>query len=232
MHRHFGIGTIDARLVEAGLGDAGLQIVGNDHRRHTAIKAKGACVRADPVGQRLREGCLGVRKTRCAECGDEQLAGMHLSGRGIDDVNRRAGVIDKQLLAGHMGLPHRRRQPAFPGPIKFAEPAAAVTVGMRGTIFFPDQLQRHALATQLPVDRRPVRQRPPILGRGRRDRIEAPLQCGVVKIVRQRPTDAGFARPAQARSGGGRANPETGGNLALGQAGGRQPQHVADLAHG
>jgi len=73
--------------------------------------------------------------------------------------------------------------------------------------------------------------RPPILGRGRRDRIEAPLHCGVVKIVRQRPTDAGFARPAQARSGGGRANPETGGNLALGQAGGRQPQHVADLAH-
>jgi len=27
---------------------------------------------------------------------------MHLSGRGIDDVNRRAGVIDEQLLAGHM----------------------------------------------------------------------------------------------------------------------------------
>jgi hypothetical protein len=103
---------------------------------------------------------------------------------------------------------------------------------MRGAIFLPDQLQRLALTTQLPVDRRPVRQRPPILGRGRGDRIEAPLECGVVKIVRQRPTDPGFARPAQARSGGGRANPETGGNLALGQAGGRQPQHVADLAHG
>jgi hypothetical protein len=57
------------------------------------------------------------------------------------------------------------------------------------------------------VDRRPVRQRPPVLGRGRRDRIEAPLQCGVVKIVRQRPTDPGFARPAQARSGGGRPIP-------------------------
>jgi len=157
---------------------------------------------------------------------------MHLSGRGIDDVNRRAGVIDEQLLAGHMGLPHRRRQPAFPGPIEFAEPATAVTVGMRGAIFLPDQLQRHALAAQLAVDRRPVRQRPPILGRGRGDRIEAPLQCGVVKIVRHRPADAGFARPAQARSGGRRADPETGGNLALGQAGGRQPQHVADLAHG
>ena len=109
VHRHFGIGTIDARLVEAGLGDAGLQIVGNHHRRHTAVKAKGACVRADPVGQRLREGCLGVRKARCTECGDKQLAGKHLSGRGVHDVDRRAGVIDEQLLAGHMGLPHRRR---------------------------------------------------------------------------------------------------------------------------
>jgi hypothetical protein len=35
---------------------------------------------------------------------------------------------------------------------------------------------------------------------------EAALQCGVVAIV----TDASFARPAQARSGGGWANPETG----------------------
>lgn len=59
----------------------------------------------------------------------------------------------------------------------------------------PAQLQRHALAAQLAVDRQPVRQRSPVLGRGRGDRIEAPLQCGVVKIVRHRPADAGFARP-------------------------------------
>jgi len=68
-----------------------------------AVKAKCACVRADPVGQSLREGCFGVGQARCAEGGDEQLAGMHLTGRRIDDVDRRAGVIDEQLLAATCG---------------------------------------------------------------------------------------------------------------------------------
>lgn len=84
---------------------------------------------------------------------------------------------------------------------------------MRGAIFIPDQLPRYALATQLLVDRRPVRQRPPILGRGRRERIEGPLQCAVFMIVGQWLTDAGFARPAQAsrrRSGESRDRRQSG----------------------
>ena len=107
MRRHLGIGAIDGGLVEAGFGDAGLQIVGNHHRRHTAEKCESACVRSDPVGQRLRGRRLGVGVARRAEGCDEQLAGMHLPGRGIDDVNRRARIVDEQLLAGHVRLSHR-----------------------------------------------------------------------------------------------------------------------------
>jgi hypothetical protein len=85
---------------------------------------------------------------------DEQLAGMYLAGRRVKNVDRRAGIIDEQRLAGHVRLPHRRRQAAFPGTIEFAEPAAALTIGMGGPVFLPHQLQRHALAAQLAMDRR------------------------------------------------------------------------------
>ena len=48
----------------------------------------------------------------------------------------------------------------------------------------------------------------------------------------QRPAHAGAPRPLEALPGGRRAHPEAGGDLAFGHAGGRQPQHVANLAHG
>lgn len=38
--------------------------------------------------------------------------GTLLSGLCIDDVDRRAGVMDEQLCAGHMRLSHRWLQPA------------------------------------------------------------------------------------------------------------------------
>ena len=31
---------------------------------------------------------------------------VHLAGRSIHDIDRRAGVIDELLLAGNMRLPH------------------------------------------------------------------------------------------------------------------------------
>jgi hypothetical protein len=186
----------------------------------TPPKKANARVRSDPVGQRLRGRRLGVGVARRTEGCDEQLAGMHLAGRRVKNVDRRAGIIDEQLLASHVRLPHRRRQAAFPGAIQFAKPAAAVTVGMGGAVLLPHQLQRHALAAQLAMNRRPVRPRPPVLGRGRRRRIQAAFQRDVTEIVGQWPTDTGLTRPAQARPGSGRADPEARCDLTLGKAGG------------
>ena len=83
-------------LVEAGLGDARPQIVGHHHRRNPTDERKGARVRADPVGQTLRPGGLGVGVVRRAEHGDEQLRRHRLAGRCVDHRERRAGVIDEQ----------------------------------------------------------------------------------------------------------------------------------------
>ena len=45
-------------------------------------------------------GGLGIGVIRGAERGDEQLCGQHLAARPVDHFQRRAGVIDKQPLAG------------------------------------------------------------------------------------------------------------------------------------
>ena len=231
MGRHLGVGSIDLRLVEAGLGDARAQIVGHHHRRDAADERKGARVRADPVGQALRPGGLGIGVIRRAEHGDEQLRRPRLAGRSVDHRERRAGVIDEQALAGDVVLPHGRRQPRLPGAVELAETAIAVAVGVDGAMLLPQQLQRHPWPAQLAVDCRPVRPRSTILGRRGR-RIEPALQLFVRQPFRQRPGQAGTPRPPDAFPGGRRAHPEAGGDLAFGHAGGGQPQHVADFAHG
>ncbi len=47
VRRHLGIGAVDRRLVKARLGDAGAQIVGDDHSLYTAEKRERARVRSD-----------------------------------------------------------------------------------------------------------------------------------------------------------------------------------------
>jgi hypothetical protein len=105
VRRHLGIGAIDTRLVEAGFGKAGAQIVGYYHRRHATEEGERARMRSNPIGRGLCERRLDVGVARRAEGCDEQLTGMRLPGRAIDNVDGRAGIIDEELLAGYVRLP-------------------------------------------------------------------------------------------------------------------------------
>ena len=68
----------------------------------------------DPVGQRLRPGCLGEGEARRSQHRDEDLRHADFAGEPIDDDrNAVAGVIDEQPLAGGDRLPHRHRQRVF-----------------------------------------------------------------------------------------------------------------------
>jgi hypothetical protein len=154
-------------------------------------------------GARMRADPVGIRR---AEHGDEQLCRPRLATQSVEHGKRRAGVINKHALAGDMALAHGRRQPPLPGAIELAIASIGVTVGVNDAMLLPQQLQRHPWPTQL----------------------AAPRPSG----PRQRPAQAGTPRPPQALPGGGRAHPKAGGDLAFGHAGGGQPQHVADFAHG
>jgi hypothetical protein len=85
--------TFDRRLVEARLGDARPQVVGDDLRRDPAEEREGPHVRADPVNKTLRKGGFRIGVVGCAERGDEQLADAHLAGRPVHHLQRRAGVV-------------------------------------------------------------------------------------------------------------------------------------------
>jgi hypothetical protein len=149
MPRHVGVGPVDHRLVERGLGDAGLQIVADRLPCGAAEIGEGADVRGDPVRQLLAPGRLGVREAGGAEHRDEDLHRDDLAGIGVNHLPGAAGEIDKHPLAGDMNLTHRRLQPAGPGPVQIAEPRIAEPVGSAGAVLFPQQRQCHIGTAQL-----------------------------------------------------------------------------------
>ena len=62
---------------------------------------------ADPVGQRLGPARLGIGEIRGAHDGDKNLRRSDLAGKPVNDHRHRvAGVIDKQLVAADVSLPH------------------------------------------------------------------------------------------------------------------------------
>ena len=171
MGRHAGVSSVDLGIVQAGLDDAGFEIVRYDLSGHPAEIGEGAAVRADPIGQRLRPGRLGIGVAGGAQGGDEDLGRANLAGEAVDHVRPGAGVIDEQLVAGDMGLAHGRGEPAAPIPVEIAEPAVAVTVAMNGAVFLPQERQGHAGPLQLAMQQQPVGKRPAI-GRKHRRRRE------------------------------------------------------------
>jgi hypothetical protein len=57
-------------------------------------------MRANPIGQRLRPGGLGVGVVRRAKDGDEDLGWPHLASLAILDRHGLARIIDEEFLAG------------------------------------------------------------------------------------------------------------------------------------
>ena len=152
------VGRVGVRLVAAGPAHRALQVVRHHQLGHAAEEARRrARASAHPVGQALRPGRLGVGVVRRAQHGDEDLRLAHLAGGAVDDRHRVPGVVDEQLLAGAVLLAHHHVEAPGPGPVALAEPAVLKPVRVDGLVLLPQQRQRHALAPQLPVHRRPVR---------------------------------------------------------------------------
>ena len=95
-------------------------------------------MRADPIFQLLRSRSLGKGVVGSAQHGDEDLRGGDFAGGGIDNIHRRAAIIDKHLLARAVGLPHREAQTLLPLFIANAKLGVAVSLRpMLRHIFFP-----------------------------------------------------------------------------------------------
>nr|WP_198034100.1 hypothetical protein [Acidihalobacter ferrooxydans] len=100
-------------------------------------------MRADPVGQRLGPGGLGIGVAGGAEHADEHLRLAHLTGVAVDDRHGRARVVDEGLLAGPVHLAHAALLAGAPLAIVVTELGVAVgLLAVAADILGPQQLLR------------------------------------------------------------------------------------------
>ena len=159
MGQHLVVGSIEQRFVATRFTDAAAQVVRNHQGGHAAKETEGAGVGANPVGQALSQGGLGVGVVGSAQDGHEDLRLAQLTGSAVNDRDGWSGVIDKQLFAGAMRLPHHQFEMRLPLLVMKTELGIAVTViRVRGPILFPEQQAGHPFFFQLGVDGRKVRQ--------------------------------------------------------------------------
>ena len=199
MRRHGPVGPVDLGIVEGGLVDPALQIVGNQQLRRAAEKAEHAHVGASPVRQCLRPGRLGIGEVRGAEhADDEDLRLADFSGRRIGDPDPLARIVNERLLPGDVVLAHHGGQPPFETAKQIAEAAVAVTLRMDLSVFLPEDRHRDARTLELARQGRPVRLGPPPLAlRDLGPPIQPRFQSLVGDVVRQRPCQPGRRRPLQ-----------------------------------
>jgi hypothetical protein len=225
-----GIGAVDRRLEPAGLADRALQVVGHDRLGHPADEGQGPNVAADPIGQLLAPGRLGVGEVGSAEHGDEDLGLPNLTGRQVDYLDGLAGVVDEQLVAGDVVLSHHRGQPPPPELIELAESAQPVAVGLLDPVFLPQQAQGHARPLQLGMDPRPIRLCTVALAWRRRK--EPALQLGVVQFVGQGPAHAAISGAMNVVGHGGVADAERATDRPIAQPAAMfEAQNLSNLAH-
>ena len=139
MPRHVGIGPVDHRLVKAGPGDPGLEVVADRLTGDAAEISKDADMRGDPIRQLLAPHRLGVGEVRGPEDGDKDLRRDDFAGKTIDHLAGSAGEIDKQFLAGEVGSGASSVSAACPNAVQVAEPGIAKAVGRDGAVLLPQQ---------------------------------------------------------------------------------------------
>src|ERR1700691_830155 len=105
-----------------------------------------------------------MRMNRWAKNGvldrDEQRRLPDQTGGAFVNGNRGTRPIDEQLLARLVLLPEHDIELASPLLIVVAEVAVAITIGMRLSVFHPEELQRQVpVLPELIVNRREIRRR-------------------------------------------------------------------------
>jgi hypothetical protein len=105
-------------------------MIADNQLRHAAEEGERIDMSADPIGQPLGPARLGKGVVRGPQNRDAHVSCADLPSQPVDHRHRVAGEVDEQLLAGHVGLPHRRRDALAPLAIELAEPAVALAVGM------------------------------------------------------------------------------------------------------
>jgi len=97
---------LDPRLVAARAGDCALQLVGHDRVRDAPNEGQRTREAACEIRDSLRVRGLRKRVVRRTEHRDEELDVGHLAGDRVGEPRPHARVVDEELVAGDVLLPH------------------------------------------------------------------------------------------------------------------------------
>ncbi len=168
-----------------------LEIIRDDEFRDPAEEVEGTLMGRNPVRQRLRPGSLGIGVVRRTQHGDEDLGLAQLAGDGIDYRRGLPGIVDEELLAGAVGLPHDDVELLTPGTVVVTEPGVLVAAGVQRLVLKPQQVQRDGLgAFEFTMHLDPIRYRA-LAGIGGH-REETSFEFGLVDPIRQWPGETGL----------------------------------------
>ncbi len=126
---HVLVGRVEGGFVKAGFEDTAFEIIGNQKAGDDPKIGEGAGVGADPVGECLGEGGLGVGEGGGAPDGDEELGEGHFAGDRVGK-EEAIGVIDEELVAGFVGLAHDEFTTGKPFVIEPAKGGVLIAGGM------------------------------------------------------------------------------------------------------
>jgi hypothetical protein len=190
-------------------------------------------VGADPVAERLRPARLGIGKVRGAHDGDKNLRRPGRADQPINDHwHRVAGIINKQLVAAAVALPHRRRQSRRRAAVQLAETGIAIPVRTPLDVLVPQHRQRDVLALQLAMKLDPIGLGVAAMTLLRADRgEELRLQRRICHLGRQRLAQPCRCKPLQRQSNGRWRQIQPPSDLVAGHPGGVQAKHFAHMAH-
>lgn len=91
---------------------------------------------------------------------DEQLDFGHLAGCTVNEVRLLSGVIDEQLVASEVVLPHHEPATLLERAVAVAEGGVLISGGVLLEVLQVEQLERHARSRALAMDPGTVRLRP------------------------------------------------------------------------
>ena len=151
---------------------------------------------ADPGLKILTFRGLGVSVVAGSQHGHEDVGLTHLTGLGIDDLDRLAGIVDKHLLAGPVVLPQHHVELSSPAVVQIAKLRVLVAARMNLFVLLPEQLQSDRLGPKLPVHVGEIGWRAMAAPRSRR-RKKLSFQLRLAHLGHLFPVELGGPGPAQ-----------------------------------
>jgi hypothetical protein len=138
---------------------------------------------------------LRVRVIARAQHRDEQLDLDDLAGLRVEQLRLHSCVVDEQLIAGDVHLPHHGRLTLGPFAIPIAERGVSQPVPMHRQVLDVQERERHPRTTQLEVQRRAIRLRTHPRRR-RHLRVQTRVELRVAHRI-----DGGDVEPQRVRPG-------------------------------